>query len=73
MARKEKGTHVNVSMKKLVHEKAKRIQADEKLATISDAIDKMILDDEFRSNLASNARNRAKIFSKVEIPYDEVK
>ena len=41
--------------------------------TISDAIDKMILDDEFRSNLASNARNRAKIFSKVEIPYDEVK
>ena len=33
----------------------------------------LILDDEFRSNLASNARNRAKIFSKVEIPYDEVK
>ena len=42
MARKEKGTHVNVSMKKLVHEKAKRIQADEKLATISDAIDKAL-------------------------------
>ena len=36
-------------------------------------VSKMILDDEFRSNLASNARNRAKIFSKVEIPYDEVK
>lgn len=42
MARLEKGTHVNVSMKKLVHEKAKRIQADEKLATISDAIDKAL-------------------------------
>ena len=41
--------------------------------TIADAVDKIILDDEFRTNLASNARNRAKIFSKVEIPYDEVK
>ena len=42
MARKEKGTHVNVSMKKLVHEEAKQTQADEKLATISDAIDKAL-------------------------------
>ena len=42
MARKEKGTHVNVSMKKLVHEKAKQIQANEKLATISDVIDKAL-------------------------------
>ncbi len=42
MARKEKGTHVNVSMKKAVHTKAKKIQADEKLATISDAIDKAL-------------------------------
>ena len=41
--------------------------------TIASAIDKMILDDKFRNNLASNARNRAKDFSKVEIPYDEVK
>ena len=41
--------------------------------TIANAIDKMVLDDEFRNNLASNARNRAKDFSKVEIPYDEVK
>ncbi len=41
--------------------------------TIAEAIDKMILDDEFRNNLALNARNRAKDFSKVEIPYDEVK
>lgn len=29
-------------MKKAVHEKAKKIQADEKLATISDAIDKAL-------------------------------
>lgn len=42
MARKEKGTHVNVSMKKAVHAKAKKIQAAEKLATISDAIDKAL-------------------------------
>ena len=40
---------------------------------VSEAIDKMILDDKFRNNLASNARSRAKDFSKVEIPYDEVK
>lgn len=40
---------------------------------ISDAIDKIVLDNEFRENLASNARVRAKNFSKVEIPYDEVK
>ena len=42
MERKEKGTHVNVSMKKSVHTKAKKIQAAEKLATISDAIDKAL-------------------------------
>lgn len=42
MARKTKGTHVNVSMKKAVHAKAKKIQEAEKLATISDAIDKAL-------------------------------
>lgn len=41
--------------------------------TLSDAIDKIIGDDEFRQNLASNARKRAIDFSKVEIPYDEMK
>lgn len=42
-------------------------------STLSDAIDKIIGNDEFREKLASNARNRACDFSKVEIPYDEVK
>ena len=30
-------------------------------------------DDEFRLNLASNARNRSLKFSEIDIPYDEVK
>ncbi|MBE6505057.1 MAG: glycosyltransferase family 4 protein [Methanobrevibacter millerae] len=42
-------------------------------STLAAAIDKVIGDDEFRQNLASNARNRAVDFSKVEIPYDEMK
>jgi len=39
MANQKKGTHVNVSMKKPVWTKAKRLQKEMKLATISDAID----------------------------------
>ncbi|MEE0024495.1 glycosyltransferase family 4 protein [Methanobrevibacter sp.] len=42
-------------------------------STLASAIDKIIGDDEFRQNLASNARERAIDFSKVEIPYDEMK
>ena len=42
-------------------------------STLASAIDKIIGDDEFRQNLASNARKRAIDFSKVEIPYDEMK
>ena len=42
-------------------------------STLAGAIDKIIGDDEFRQNLASNARKRAVDFSKVEIPYDEMK
>lgn len=42
-------------------------------STLASAIDKIIDDDEFRQNLASNARKRAIDFSKVEIPYDEMK
>ena len=42
-------------------------------SSLSSAIDKMIGDDEFRHVLASNARKRAAEFSKVEIPYDEMK
>ena len=42
-------------------------------STLESAIDKVIGDDGFRQNLASNARKRAMDFSKVEIPYDEMK
>ena len=42
-------------------------------STLASAIDKIIGDDEFRQNLASNARKRAIDFSKVEIPYAEMK
>ena len=42
-------------------------------SSLRSAIDKMVGDDEFRQVLASNARKRAIDFSKVEIPYDEMK
>ena len=42
-------------------------------SSLSDAIDKVIGNDEFRNKLASNSRKRAVEFSKVEIPYDELK
>ena len=42
-------------------------------SSLSDAIDKIIGDDGFRNKLSSNARRRAIDFSKVEIPYDEMK
>ena len=43
------------------------------VSSIARAVDKVINDDELRNRLSSNARNRALNFSKVEIPYDEVK
>ena len=43
------------------------------VSSISEAIDKLVNDEELRQKLSSNARNRAKKFSKIEIPYDEVK
>ena len=45
----------------------------EKVSSIARAIDDVINDEELRNRLASNARNRAMNFSKVNIPYDEVK
>jgi len=42
-------------------------------SSLSNAIDKIIGDSEFREKLSSNARKRAVDFSKVEIPYDEMK
>lgn len=45
----------------------------EKISSVASAIDKVINDDEFRGVLSLNARSRAKVFSQVNIPYDEVK
>lgn len=42
MAKKRSETHTNVSMEKAVHKKATKLQADEKLITISAAIEKAI-------------------------------
>lgn len=41
--------------------------------SLTEAIDKIINDDKFRRKLQLNARSRAIDFSKIEIPYDEVK
>ncbi len=43
-----------------------------KVSSIARAIDKMIIDEDFRLGLSLNARNRAIDFSKISIPYDEV-
>lgn len=43
-----------------------------KISSIASAIDKVINDDEFRNALSLNARARAKSFSQINIPYDEV-
>jgi glycosyltransferase involved in cell wall biosynthesis len=44
-----------------------------KISSIASAIDKIINDNEFRIGLSLNARSRAKKFSEVNIPYEEVK
>lgn len=44
-----------------------------KVSSIADKIDNVINDGELRMNLSQNARDRAMKFSKVNIPYDEVK
>ena len=41
--------------------------------SITDAIDKLVIDDELRLRLSQNARNRALDFSQIDIPYSEVK
>lgn len=43
------------------------------VSSIADAIDRLISDESLREKLSMNARNRAKDFSEVKIPYDEVK
>ena len=42
------------------------------ISSISDSIDMLVDDEELRAKLSANARNRAKDFSQVTIPYDEV-
>ena len=44
-----------------------------KVSSIAGAIDKIINDEDLRLILSLNARNRAKDFSKVTIPYEELK
>lgn len=44
-----------------------------KVSSIAQAIDEVINNSELREIFALNARNRALDFSKVDIPYDEVK
>lgn len=44
-----------------------------KIPSIANAVDKMVNDGDFRHSLSLNARNRALDFSKIDIPYDEVK
>lgn len=43
------------------------------VSSISNSIDKLVDDEDLRVSLSRNARNRAKDFSQVTIPYDEVK
>ena len=44
-----------------------------KISSIAGAIDKIINDDDLRLVLSLNARNRAIDFSKITIPYEELK
>ncbi len=40
---------------------------------LAESIDKILTDNQLREKFKSNARNRAKDFSKVQLPYDELK
>ena len=39
--------------------------------SIANAIDKVFSDEDLKNKFSQNARQRAKVFSKMEIPYDE--
>ncbi len=41
--------------------------------SITNAIDKVFQDEDLKNKFSKNARERAKVFSKMEIPYDEIK
>ena len=57
----------------IINENVGLLADPNKVSSIASAIDDVINDDILRKRLASNARNRAIDFSKVNIPYDEVK
>lgn len=57
----------------IINENVGLLVNPKKVSSISKAIDKIISDDELRTVLSMNARNRAKDFAEVTIPYDEVK
>ncbi len=44
----------------------------EDFQSIADAIDKVFSDDDLKNKFSENARERAKVFSNMEIPYDEI-
>ena len=44
-----------------------------KVSSIASAIDNLVNDESYRNSLSLNARARAKVFSKVDIPYEELK
>lgn len=57
----------------IINENVGLLVNPKKVSSISKAIDKIISDDELKTVLSMNARNRAKDFAEVTIPYDEVK
>ncbi|WP_458454660.1 glycosyltransferase family 4 protein [Methanobrevibacter sp.] len=57
----------------IINENVGLLVNPKKVSSIAKAIDKIINDDELRTVLSMNARNRAKDFAEVTIPYDEVK
>lgn len=57
----------------IINENVGLLVNPKKVSSIAKAIDKIINDEELRTVLSMNARNRAKDFAEVTIPYDEVK
>jgi N-acetyl-alpha-D-glucosaminyl L-malate synthase BshA len=60
-------------IKEIITEDVGLLIDPENPSTINDAVYKILTDDDLRNRFESNARARAMDFSKVEIPYDEIK
>lgn len=56
----------------IINENVGLLVNPKKVSSIAKAVDKIINDDDLRMVLSMNARNRARDFSEVQIPYDEV-